>query len=131
MRKSKKIIVIIAAIIMVVGIIILVNYLKSVKDYQAEVNSITFSSIDISSIPDGTYIGECDVDFIYAKAEVIIQNGEIININLLEHKNDRGQAAEEILDRIIEQQTIDVDAITSATNSSKVIMKAIENALLY
>lgn len=130
MKKYKKIIFIIAAIILVTAFFFLVKYLKSVKDYKSEVSSITYSDIDISNLQNGTYIGECDVDFIYAKVEVIIYNQEIIDIKLLEHRNDRGQAAEVILDRMMEEQSIEVDAVSSATNSSKVIKKAVENALI-
>ena len=50
-------------------------------------------------------------------------------IRILEHKNERGQAAETIVDQIVSEQKIDVDAISGATNSSKVIKKAVENAL--
>ena len=61
--------------------------------------------------------------------EVTVQNGEITNINILEHRHERGKTAEVITDRIVDEQKIDVDAISSATNSSAVIKKAVENAL--
>ena len=35
----------------------------------------------------------------------------------------------EVIDRILDQQRLDVDAISGATNSSKVIKKAVENAI--
>ena len=69
------------------------------------------------------------MDFIYAKVEVTVQNGEITNINILEHRNERGKTAEVIADSIVDEQKIDVDAISGATNSSTVIKKAVENAL--
>jgi uncharacterized protein with FMN-binding domain len=49
--------------------------------------------------------------------------------DLLEHKNEHGKLAEIIINRIISEQKIDVDAVTGATNSSKVIEGAIQNAL--
>lgn len=45
---------------------------------------------NVESISDGVYIGECDVDFIYVKAEVRRKDGKIQGIKLLKHKNDRG-----------------------------------------
>ena len=104
-------------------------YLKSVADYKRAVKETTFSSLDISSITDGVYVGEYDVDFVYAKVEVTVQNGSITNIDILEHKNGRGKPAEIVADKIIEEQKIDVDAVSGATNSSTVIKKAVENAL--
>lgn len=85
--------------------------------------------IHLSDIPNGVYIGECDVNFIYAKVEVTVDSGEITNIRILEHKNERGQAAEAVVDRIVSEQRIDVDAVSGATNSSTVLKKAVENAL--
>ena len=69
------------------------------------------------------------MDFIYAKVEVTVQNGKITNINILEHRHERGKTAEVIADSIVDEQKIDVDAISGATNSSTVIKKAVENAL--
>ncbi|MCI8299875.1 MAG: FMN-binding protein, partial [Lachnospiraceae bacterium] len=43
--------------------------------------------------------------------------------------NGRGSRAEVVVDRIIEEQKIEVDAVSGATNSSTVIKKAVENAL--
>lgn len=67
--------------------------------------------------------------YIYAKVQVIIKDGKISEIEILEHRNERGQGAEGISEKIIEQQRIDADTVTGATNSSLVIEKACENAL--
>ena len=99
------------------------------EDYKRSVKETTFSNLDISNVPDGVYAGEYDVDFVYAKVEVTVQNGVITNIDILEHKNGRGSHAEVVVDRIIGEQKIDVDAVSGATNSSTVIKKAVENAL--
>ena len=104
-------------------------YLKSVADYKKAVKETTFSDIDIGNIPDGTYIGEYGVNFIYARVEVTVRDGAITNIDILEHKNERGKAAEIVTDRIIAEQKTDIDAVSGATNSSTVIKKAVENAL--
>lgn len=129
-KINLKAVVITIVIIGFIGTVFLINYLKAVNNYREDINSITISRIDLNSIENGTYVGEYDVNFIYAKVEVTIQDGKIANINLLEHKNDRGQLAEQIIDKIIAEQSLDVDVISSATNSSKVIKKAIENAIL-
>lgn len=98
--------------------------------YQNKVENILIEEVDLSKVSDGIYIGECSVDYIRAKVEVEVKAHQIVNIELLEHINERGEKAESIIDKIIEQQSIDVDAVTSATNSSKVIKQAVENALL-
>ena len=130
MRIYKKKIVLCAVMLfLLVGLVWGVYYLESVTDYKQAVKETTFEEINISDISDGVYIGEYDVDFIYAKVEVTVQNGEITNINILEHRHERGKTAEVITDSIVDEQKIDVDAISGATNSSTVIKKAVENAL--
>lgn len=53
----------------------------------------------------------------------------IQNIMILEHEDLLGKPAEKIIDSMIEQRSLEVDAVTSATYSSDTIRKAIENAL--
>ncbi len=130
MRMSKKKVALFAVmLLLLIDLVWGIIYLKSVADYRQAVRETTFEDINISDIPDGVYVGEYDVDFIYAKVEVAVQNGEITNINILEHRHERGKAAEVITDSIVDEQKIDVDAISGATNSSTVIKKAVENAL--
>lgn len=126
---KKKMVLFIIMLLLLVGFVWGILCLKSVADYKKAVKETTFEDINISDIPDGVYVGEYDVNFIYAKVEVTVQNGEITNINILEHRHERGKAAEVIADCIVDEQKIDVDAISGATNSSTVIKKSIENAL--
>ena len=67
--------------------------------------------------------------YIYAKVEVEIRDNEIVSINILEHRNERGESAEKITDDMVAEQEINTDAVSGATNSSNVIKKAVENAL--
>ena len=127
--SKKKTVLFVIMFLLFVGFVLGILYLKSVADYRQAVRETTFEDINISDIPDGVYVGEYDVDFIYAKVEVTVQNGEITNINILEHRHERGKTAEVITDSIVDEQKIDVDAISGATNSSTVIKKAVENAL--
>lgn len=130
MRMSKKKLILFAVILLLlVSLVWGIIYLKSVADYKQAVRETTFEEINIPDISDGVYIGEYDVNFIYAKVEVTVKNGEISNINILEHRHERGKTAEAITNKIVEEQKIDVDAISGATNSSTVIKKAVENAL--
>ena len=127
--SRKRITLIVVALFCLIGLIYMAVYLKSIADYKKAVEKTTFTNIDISDIPDGVYIGEYDVNVIYAKVEVTLANGEITNINILEHRNERGKPAEAVINKILEEQKIDVDAVSGATNSSAVIKKAVENAL--
>lgn len=127
--SKKKIISIIILFLLLIGLIWGTVYLKKVADYKRAVGETTFGEIDVANVSDGIYIGEYDVNFIYAKVEVTVEDGKIVSINILEHRQERGKAAETVIGKIIEEQKIDVDAISGATNSSTVIKKAVENAL--
>ena len=127
--SKKKIISVIILLLLLIGLICGAVYLKKVADYKRAVGETTIGEIDIADVSDGIYIGEYDVNFIYAKVEVTVEDGEIVSINILEHRHERGKAAEKIIEKIIEEQKIDVDAVSGATNSSTVIKKAVENAL--
>lgn len=130
MKLSRKRILLFTTILLFLIVLIFTAvYLKSVADYKKAVKETTFRNLDISNVPDGVYVGEYDVDFVYAKVEVTVRNGAITNIDILEHKNGRGSSAEVVADRIVEEQKIDVDAVSGATNSSTVIKKAVENAV--
>ena len=127
--SKKKIISFIILLLLLIGLICGAVYLKKVADYKRAVGETTIGEIDIADVSDEIYIGEYDVNFIYAKVEVTVEDWEIVSINILEHRHERGKAAEKVIEKIIEEQKIDVDAVSGATNSSTVIKKAVENAL--
>ncbi len=126
--SRKRSLLVLEILLSLICLIFTAVYLKRVADYKKAVRETTIGGTDISNISDGVYVGEYDVDFVYAKVEVTVQNGAVTNIDILEHKNGRGKPAEIVADRIIQEQRIDVDAVSGATNSSVVIKKAVENA---
>ena len=127
--SRKKIILSIVIFIFTIGLIGGAVYLKNVADYKQAVKETTFDEINISDVSDGVYIGEYDVNFIYAKVEVDVSGGKIIDVRILEHRQERGKAAEAVANEIVDEQRIDVDTVSGATNSSIVIKKAVEVAL--
>lgn len=129
MNKKIKWIIIGLGIILAVGVIALLVYLNVLNNYKEKMANTVISDIDLEKIPDGTYVGDYDVSLVYVKVEATVKNGRITDIKLLEHKNGKGEKAEVIVDRIIKAQSLDVDTVSGATNSSIVIKKAIEIAL--
>ena len=104
-------------------------YYMDFSSYKNRIVSASPQGIDVSQTADGTYIGEYDAGYIYAKVSVTVANGIITDIRLLEHRHQKGQDAEQITQDIVSSQRTDVDAVSGATNSSLVIEKAVENAL--
>ncbi len=84
---------------------------------------------DFASLPDGTYRGEYDGGLVKAVVDVQVADGRIEKVTIISHRNGMGQAAEAIVDDVVTKQSLEVDTISGATRSSKVILKAIEAAL--
>lgn len=115
--------------LLIAGLLLGGNALLKVKQYKAEVAAMEIGTIKPAEIPDGTYTGACDVGLVQAKVAVTVKQGRLEAIELLEHKNGKGAAAEVVPERVIAAQSLSVDTVSGATSSSKVILKAIENAL--
>ena len=123
MIKKNKSMLLIFVLVLVVCLAILVFYLNKLNNYKEKVANTQITNINFREISDGVYIGYYDVDFIYAKVEVTVKEGKIIDIVLLEHKNDKGKEAERIIEDIKAAQSLNVDAVSGATNSSVVIKR--------
>jgi uncharacterized protein with FMN-binding domain len=81
---------------------------------------------------DGTYRGAYDLSGTPVKVtlDVRLQNAHITGIEIVKHScSPIGKKAEKITDRIIEEQSLQIDAVSGATGSSKAILKAVEDAL--
>lgn len=130
-RKSVtvKIIAAVLAVALGTGIYFAGNYIYQLQEYKKRIAAISISAVDLSKIPDGSYIGSYDAIMISATVRVNIHNHQISGIDLISHKNERGKKAEVIVNEIKSAQSLKVDTITGATNSSKVILKAVQNAL--
>ncbi|MDY3860057.1 MAG: FMN-binding protein [Candidatus Limivicinus sp.] len=129
MNHRKKTALIVISALLVIGIFAGGLYLKSISDYKAKVDALTFDEIDLTKVEDGVYEGQCDTGVVRARVQVTVRDHRMESIELLEHENGRGAPAEAILAQMVEEQTTAVDAVSGATCSSKVIRKAVENAL--
>lgn len=87
------------------------------------------STYDLSQIADGIYTGSCDNGIVQVRVEVDVQGNAIAGVRITDHQNGLGSPAEAIVEDIIKQQSVEVDAVSGATMSSKSIVKAVENAL--
>ena len=119
----------IAAVILLVAVSGGVTYYASFLSYKNTVDNIEITDMTAEGVSDGTYEGECDAGFVRAHVKVTVKEEKIVDIVLAEHKNDRGKRAEKVVDEVLMEQTTDVETVSGATNSSRVILQAIEQAL--
>ncbi|AFS79420.1 FMN-binding domain protein [Gottschalkia acidurici 9a] len=134
--RNKKIKGIITAtlITLLLGIYIIDTYKKQKEEkeyleYKKQIESLKIENVDIDNVKDGEYIGESKVVWLSAKVKIIVKDHQIQDIEILEHIEQKGKDAEKVVARILEKQSLDVDTVTGATYSSKIILKATEDAL--
>ena len=111
------------AVICVAGILILKT---TTERGQA---SLSYETVDMSKVKDGTYTGEAGGGMVYVKVSVTVSDHTIKRIDILEHRNGRGQKAEAITADMIAKNTYDVDVVSGATGSSNTIRCAVSHAL--
>lgn len=104
-------------------------YMADFYSYRQAIKEIEIKGMDAEGIADGIYEGSCDVGYIRGTVRVTVENEKITEIELCEHKNERGKKAEDVLDVIKQRQETNVETVSGATNSSLVLEKAVENAL--
>lgn len=129
MKNIKKTLIGGVTIMVLIGGFFGVKYLISVQKYQTATKELKITNVDLTKINDGKYTGSCDTGFVGATVSVTVKNHKISDITLLKHKTEKGKPAEVIPSKVLEAQSLQVDAITGATNSSRVILKSIETAL--
>jgi uncharacterized protein with FMN-binding domain len=92
--------------------------------------TMEISRVTPDDLPDGIYPGQAaDSSFTY-QVEVTVEDGFISSIKTVKTRESLyARYAEGVFERVMNQQTPGVDTITGATTTSKVLLKAVENAL--
>lgn len=130
--KKKPLIIGIIVVLIIIAVAAAAGFKSFVDKMDSgveQLKNLQINDVDLSSIPDGTYMGTYETFPIKAQVEVTVKDHKIEAIHILEHKTGKGQGAEAIPSKVIEAQSLEVDVIAGASHSSKIILKAIENAL--
>lgn len=119
LKKCSKVFLIVIIILAIAFVVV-----KSINVKEVEV-----SNIELDMIEDGIYKGGYDSTLVKARVSVEVRSHTIKTITIDEHQTGLGKKAETIIDKIIDEQSLQVDGITGATVSSNTIRKAVEDAL--
>ena len=131
-------------LLIIVGIAMLGTIIALFADApeRQELQDITIGEIDFTRLRDGTYVGEyagTKGSSRNATVEVTISDGQITEITVLKGAlNSDGNFVEltgevtidSLFQRVLESESLQVDAISGATLTSKAHLKALENALI-
>jgi uncharacterized protein with FMN-binding domain len=128
--KLKSILIIILAVVLVIIVGLTITVITIATRYEKGIKALSIQNVDVSTLNDGTYQGKYSLLPVMASVKVTVAKGKIASIDLLSHFHGKGYSGEKIIGRIIEKQSLQVDAVAGSTGSSKVILKAVEKALL-
>jgi uncharacterized protein with FMN-binding domain len=128
MKKSIKILLIVLAVIIVIAASGTIAFAK-VNNSLKSLTDISVKDFDFTAISDGVYNGNYKCFPVDVEVAVTVLDGKITDIDLIKHFNGKGGAAEVLPGIVVDKQTLEVDTISGATFSSKVILLAIQDAL--
>lgn len=90
---------------------------------------VEIGTVDLKNVRDGSYTGEYEEGLVKVIVTVDVVSGRINTVKIERHECGLGKKAEEITREIEKAQSLNVDTISGATLSSRVILKAVEVAL--
>jgi len=131
-KKTRNIIVLIASIVVVAGAAIGGYVLWNINEYRRIIDGINLEMPDLGMINDGTFSGSFDARLVSADVEVTVSNHAIMDVRITNHDHGNWEdaiRAEVVAQRVVDAQSLHVDTVANATNSSLVILSAIQNAL--
>ena len=128
--KIRYLVLIIAIVVLAAGALTVKILFSKAETELKQLANTEIENVDLSPVEDGVYNGSYSAFPVSAEVRVTIKDHKIEKIELIKHNNGQGEDAEIIPDLVTEAQTLDVDSVSGATYSSKVILKAIQNALL-
>lgn len=130
MKKRKPFVIFGVLVVLIIVIAIAAySFSRALKESELRLDHFSVSDVDLSRITDGDYLGSYDAFPVAVEVNVSISGGAITAIVITKHQQGKGAPAEILADKVVEAQSLHVDTVAGATHSSKVILKAIEDAL--
>ena len=132
-RKRSKMGWLIALIVVaVLGVGGVIGWQYIAKEHK-EAMSLPLNAVDFSNLADGVYTGEYEggmYKWRNNKAEVTVEGGKVTGIKLVESKfgEDPAKYVDPLYVQVVDEQTLQVDAVSGSTLTSKAALQAVENA---
>lgn len=127
MSRRKKGLLIAAGIVA----LLLLGGFATVTDGLREAVAVEVGDIDLTRVPDGNYTGRYDFKRWRTSVQVEVRGHRIEGISVVEDVRAAGMTdcADETIRRVLEAQSLRVDAVSGATATTKAYLKAVEDAL--
>ena len=124
----KKVLIIVGAVAVVcaAGAFIFSLKLHAMMKFFTE---YSIKNVDFTAVPDGAYHGQCGAFLVAAEIEAKVRDHRVSDIRILKQRCGKGYDGRLVVDRVLKEQTLNVDAVAGATASSRCILIALERAL--
>lgn len=122
-------------ILKIVGLVVLILIVSVggmtlwALNYHKKLKAAPLTDVDLSKVKDGTYQGSWDIKMWTSPVEVAVENHKISSIKITRNQYSMPESENELLKRVIDKQSLHVDAIAGATITTKAILKSTEAAL--
>lgn len=130
-------------LLVIVGILVLVLgvAMLATEPGRREAMAVTVGQVDFDHLKDGVYTGayQGTKDHLRdTKVAVTVNEGEVCDIQVVQgalanekqsSELNNGQSIDTLFQRVVDAGSLQVDTISGATITSKVHLKALENAL--
>lgn len=115
---------------MVIGVVILITVFIFIVFHGKTAVAANINGTE-KTLKDGIYTGRSLKFPGPMKVSVTVKDGKIVSIKILQHfaPKKHNDMMQELIERIIKQQSSHVDSVTGATISSNALKKAVNNAL--
>jgi uncharacterized protein with FMN-binding domain len=124
-KKRKKALLIVGIVfIALIGIMVIVSL-----SGMGYVRKMTVNPVDLSKIADGTYPGSFRRGRFFYSVEVAVKDHRIQAAKSTGSRQAMNAVIEQILERIVQRQSVSVDTVSGASLTTKAVSKAVENAL--
>lgn len=88
------------------------------------------NNVDLTQVSDGTYTGAYNGGRWTNELEVTVKDHRISDVKVVKDVAiPNADSTKQLIDKVVEKQEVDVDAVSGATVTSKAYLKSIENAL--
>jgi uncharacterized protein with FMN-binding domain len=124
----KKVLIVLGCIVVVCAAGMFIFRLK-IQGMLKFYREYSVKTVDFKTIPDGVYRGNCKVFVVGADVEAKVQDHRVSDIKIIKQQcGGKKYEGREVIDRVLKDQTLGVDAVTGSTASSKCILIALERA---
>ena len=134
-KKHKPLRIALAVLGIVFGVLVVVSLaaLAITEGERREGRELPIADVDFSALPDGTYHGSYEggrYGWRASEVEVTVSGGRVTQIEVVKSATPPTLAlTERLFAQVIAEQTLQVDAYSGATITSKAFLKSVEDAL--